>query len=445
MCGIFGAVSSLLVQAELKALKDLMIMTQVRGRHGSGYIEAVRVRNKPNNSAYSVGDKLVFNEKSEKNGSDFVDSMEFDVNHFSQQAIIGHCRHATVGNLDKQAAHPFAVGNYIGVHNGTFEGTYPYKKKSVSDSQAFYRTLARHKGDAVSAIKAFTARTTSEAYCFVWYDLDKSAIKIIRNTARTMWLAKSGGESTVWFGSEAGLLKAATERRKIHLSTEPYMLEPFHLVTIPQGQPNNMSTTDLSEELKPKGTAIFGHRGGHRPVNSNNPITPVKSAIVPYRGHGHTVYHDPIYGPRSAELTKTTNKSTVVGWLVHHSSSGEFTPCQHKLLKNGKTVKVSGAGFPVSLYKGNAHASKAATNDLFYETNEGRIISQKEFLEMTEKGCVYCGSVPTTSITPEKAEGFHFFVDKDQGHLCEECHSEPHVRGWLLYDQTSTDQKRGIN
>ena len=50
--------------------------------------------------------------------------------------VIGHCRAATAGTVTKENTHPFAIGNIVGVQNGTLDHGYE-RADDYGDNDAF--------------------------------------------------------------------------------------------------------------------------------------------------------------------------------------------------------------------------------------------------------------------------------------------------------------------
>lgn len=146
MCGIFGFNGSHPVDPT--KLRWLAMENEIRGRHSTGvYTEKVD----KNKTKTLVKDVIT--------SSDYVDTLEF------RQAIAGanlvnaHTRHATVGAVTKENAHPFEFNlgtKVIGAHNGwIFEKVqnelqyekFGFDKPFIVDSQLLFAVLSKFNGD----------------------------------------------------------------------------------------------------------------------------------------------------------------------------------------------------------------------------------------------------------------------------------------------------------
>ena len=93
MCGIFGAIGNY----NPDKVRTLCLLNKERGSHSTG----------------------IFNGKFVIKGA--VDSSDFVIGNgddFKGDLLIGHTRFATRGAVNEKNAHPFDIGNIIGVHNG---------------------------------------------------------------------------------------------------------------------------------------------------------------------------------------------------------------------------------------------------------------------------------------------------------------------------------------
>ena len=263
MCGIVGMLGTTFSTQEKKAFQDMLIMNQVRGLHGTGYISSGYCRADSKDGKFKKDSGIVSWGKSVSCASLFLGEHDLEDENTKLDGLIGHCRHATVGNIDKAGAHPFKEGKIVGVHNGTFEGTYPHSKKAQSDSHAFYIVLNEEKGNVERAINRFTKRTTADAYCFVWYDLSNSTWNIIRNTRRPMYLAESYGGGQLWLSSEAPIMMAALKRNKVHLTKQPWEIPPYTHVVVKQGSSRSITSTEIESIKPPVASYVHEHNHAH--------------------------------------------------------------------------------------------------------------------------------------------------------------------------------------
>jgi glucosamine 6-phosphate synthetase-like amidotransferase/phosphosugar isomerase protein len=121
MCGIWGAVSSFLSKPEKEFVFNLATINTLRGVDSSGIAIYEGERNKYNiaKSLYVAPEMLMSQVPTTKTGRSPYNL--FLGNEEKVRAIIGHCRAATIGAVTQETAHPFLVGDVIGVHNGPLE------------------------------------------------------------------------------------------------------------------------------------------------------------------------------------------------------------------------------------------------------------------------------------------------------------------------------------
>ena len=449
MCGIVGAIGSIIIDNEKQAFRDMWIMNQVRGRHGTGLILGAEVTTALGTK--KVGSSLVWHEKSSANTSTCTDKMDLSKDKTKTQVLIGHSRHATVGDIDEESAHPFKVDRIIGMHNGTFEGTYPFSGKASTDSEAFYMQLKACKGDVAKTISTFTKATTSDAYCFVWYDLDTGSVKVIRNRIRPMTFGESFGGRQLWMSSEGPIMTAAMARRKITLTRTPYDIKPYVLYTIPQGDVAAMTETDLTEDLTPKYTTYVPNRHPNRsqwPHSQRNQQYIDRSGGQTYSargGYGGTI---------TGMLTQQRNHGgpTKVGWLVHDMVKGTFTPEQH-LVSSKENVtsknKVAGVGTFVKIEEtfmpklvGKTTEKKPTghtdTGDAFFRGVNNEVIDQAEFLEITKDGCGHCETVFDESCVAEDSDLVFYLKDGTGSYVCGDCMTNPVIDDYFGHADPAT-------
>src|SRR5687767_5870571 len=144
MCGLAGVLSTHLIEKDIDVFRQLLIVSALRGWHSTGTAIIGREEyKKPMEGIVDkeVGDPYVF-----FRGTDFEKNVK---EYKSKKAILGHCRYATKGEINRDNAHPFIVNPtgeegraIVGVHNGTVWGDFDYKDKYPTDSQALYHNIA---------------------------------------------------------------------------------------------------------------------------------------------------------------------------------------------------------------------------------------------------------------------------------------------------------------
>lgn len=215
ICGLFGVVGSGINQQDLVALRTLGFVSELRGRHGTG-----------------VAQGRIFNNDLEveidKSNMDFAKHLDYNketnfrtpnqrriLEGVRDNFFLCHVRHATVGNISPNNAHPYLFENVVGMHNGTLTTSefVPDLKETVTDSYKLFDKMNKEGVDS-----ALSSLSTLDAFALVFIDRNKSTINIIRNRQRTLFWAVSDKRSCLWIASEASFLNFINERHDLGLS-----------------------------------------------------------------------------------------------------------------------------------------------------------------------------------------------------------------------------------
>jgi len=128
--------------------------------------------------------------------------------------LIGHNRFRTQGEVDKNSAHPFEFENVIGAHNGTCAQhiTRPMFNSAQYeiDSQRIFSQL-NHDGD----VKNLWGMMEDTQYCaaaLTWWDKRTNSLNIVRNGQRPLHFALAKTTKTLFWASEAWMLRIALGR-----------------------------------------------------------------------------------------------------------------------------------------------------------------------------------------------------------------------------------------
>lgn len=193
MCGIFGAISSYLNENEIENFRTLGAISYPRGDDSTGVMWARRPEGSHNNSDIIYGfDKAVADPWGylySKNVRELLCSSK------NFKAVIGHCRSATVGEINRDNAHPFKFSNIIGVHNGTISNIEKVNT-SGTDSEEIFRRIS------VKGAKETLLELKGGAYSLIWFDMFDNTLNIIRNDQRPLWIMRNSSNSTFYIASE---------------------------------------------------------------------------------------------------------------------------------------------------------------------------------------------------------------------------------------------------
>lgn len=194
MCGLVGIAGD--TSGTWKdVFARLLLFDSVRGLHstGAGFVGRY-------NDSITVAKAL-------GNPFNLLHSDEFEeaisVKHTSK-VLLGHNRYATTGDKTVANAHPFALDNVIGMHNGTLDrhshsDLLDYKKFGT-DSEAIFNSF--DKEDVPSTLKVM-----SGAWALVWYDKRDGTLNFLRNDKRPLHYCYSADRCTIIWASELEMLK----------------------------------------------------------------------------------------------------------------------------------------------------------------------------------------------------------------------------------------------
>lgn len=217
MCGLWGVASSRnLYTKELDAVESLGRLSTPRGKDSTGAV-SIRFTPKEENVKFRYTLRkdvceptYFFNRKCWK-----------EVRQGTSQIIMGHNRHATIGNVNKKGAHPFDIrddnGNFklIGMHNGTLSNYVSEEEEKketyVNDSHKLYTEIAE-KGfkETLEGLKEHSA------YALAFITLDCKPT-FFRNSGRTLFLGITEDEKVIYWASERRFLECIEKYHDIKL------------------------------------------------------------------------------------------------------------------------------------------------------------------------------------------------------------------------------------
>jgi predicted glutamine amidotransferase len=197
MCGIVGAMSSILSDAEKDAFKSLLNIASFRGRDGSGVATV-------SDTPYRKATADVRTLKSKLISSWLAYSPELEELMKKPTAIaVGHARWPTKGGVDLKSVHPHRSKHIVGVHNGTmFDICGEKVGDKQSDSAMFFDAIAE-KGIEEAW------KTSYGAAALVFIDEEQQTINFIRNSGRPLHFRHYGWQkntSTMYWASEPQML-----------------------------------------------------------------------------------------------------------------------------------------------------------------------------------------------------------------------------------------------
>lgn len=218
MCGLVGIAGDI-GYAHKEAFKQLLIVDQVRGMHGTG--------------AASVGASGDVDWV--KRGGDagqLIDLKTFDrVVSVTRKALIGHNRHATLGAHTSDNAHPFDFKNVIGAHNGTLPiNTRRLLKgytKYDTDSEALYSQIndGINEGKPWQDAVADTIGLLDDgAWALSMYIKTERKLAFLRNKERPFYYTLADEGKILAWASESWMLYSVLGRNGIAIDEQAKVL-----------------------------------------------------------------------------------------------------------------------------------------------------------------------------------------------------------------------------
>lgn len=182
-----------------------------------------------------------------------------EVIHSGTKVLIGHNRAQTRGAINRHNAHPFSTDRILGAHNGTLDYSCMKDLENAvegdTDSERLIRTI-----DALDGNLAEAVALAEGAWALVVFDKKENTINFLRNDKRPLYYCYSKSKKTLYWASEAGLLKWVLHRQGIEISGNVYEL----------------AVDTWMSWVLPKSNEIFGQPGrlkaeGKKPVNFTGP------------------------------------------------------------------------------------------------------------------------------------------------------------------------------
>lgn len=218
MCGLFGVISSTLVTSEIDNAEFLGYLSGTRGMHSTGV--AVVGRSNKGKTLYDVCKKPY-------PSPNFLRTADYDAmmrRIDTHMIYTGHARHATIGKINEENAHPIEDGDLIVCHNGTIHSMAP--KKEDEDTETDSKELVRR----IKNIGLFKALSQAEygAWALSIINLEKRSISFVRNNDRELWFMQTPGGGTLYWASEKWMLNALKEKSSTTFET-PFLMPTYKI------------------------------------------------------------------------------------------------------------------------------------------------------------------------------------------------------------------------
>lgn len=217
MCGLAGLIGRNLFQCDVDIFKELLFVTSLRGMHSTGVMGA---RQTKKGWTWAI-------EKEVLSSPEFIakhNESVFDSDH-KCDIFMGHCRDATVGDINIENSHPFDTERLIGAHNGTLK-EYRYRSdKTKTDSQMMFEEMSE-KG-IVPVLQDLHALS---AYAISIFDKTSGQLHLARNIHRPLYVGLGTQFSLCIWGSDYHMLQLVADRGR--LPVEIFRLEPNRLYSL---------------------------------------------------------------------------------------------------------------------------------------------------------------------------------------------------------------------
>lgn len=192
MCGLAGCFGDLRGK-DPDIFRDLLYVAGLRGTHSSGLAAVDTSGN------FEIA-------KAVAAPSDFLQYKSADkLINLGKIALIGHARHATIGHISHENAHPFGYIDVVGAHNGTLRDWRKHLGDNATDSRALIEGLSLN--DPKDIFGGITG-----AWAVTWFEQEGRKFRMLRNSERTLFYAEVDSGRVIFYASEAFMLHLCLTR-----------------------------------------------------------------------------------------------------------------------------------------------------------------------------------------------------------------------------------------
>ena len=234
-------ISSVINQQDMACIKQLGILSQLRGTDSTGIytVDRGKKRKLRWHIHRELGDSSSFLAKQ---------PVRDILSRPSTCLVVGHTRYTTNGVTNLHNAHPIQEKHIVGCHNGVIRSLEPaYNDQALTtDSRKLFGKIAE-KGleKAVADIPYGTMALT-------YIDKEQRTFNIFRNNLRELWLVPDKDETTFLWASEKEMLDLVLQREGLTRTWKtPWLVPPFKLLTWQIGRTANYTITDIGQPLTP--------------------------------------------------------------------------------------------------------------------------------------------------------------------------------------------------
>lgn len=244
ICGLAGLIGRNLFQCDVDIFKELLYVTSLRGMHSTGVMGA---RETKKGWTWAI-------EKETLSAPEFIKKHEHSVfdSHHKCDIFMGHCRDATVGEINEENSHPFDTERLIGAHNGTLR-EYKYRSdKTKTDSQMMFEAMSKE-----GILPVLQDLHALSAYAVSIFDKQTGELYLARNYHRPLYVALGTQFSLCIWGSDYRMLQLVADRGRLPVEVfqlEPNVLHTLNLDKIDRYDDKKHNVPWTSTEITPKGT-----------------------------------------------------------------------------------------------------------------------------------------------------------------------------------------------
>lgn len=233
MCGLFGVMGPGIILKDLRIVRELGILSQIRGVDGAGIYQIKSAQH--NYNKWQTHEKTI---KTCENFSSLMTSIDDDksrpeyrdiLSNIQVDLIMGHVRWQTKGAISDANSHPFIFQTLVGAHNGTLKDK-KYEDKTRTDSELMFRDMnERGIAPVLRDLDKFSA------YAISVYDKNDHHMYFARNHDRTLAMAFLESRGVMFWASEVSMLKFILDRASEKyraITLNPYVVAKIYAPNI---------------------------------------------------------------------------------------------------------------------------------------------------------------------------------------------------------------------
>lgn len=279
MCGLFGMAGAGIMSFHLDALKELALVSQLRGFDGAGVYQGdwyITV----DDEYYINNERIIKTEHTMSNllldssykDSENKDLMDLTTNNF----YVGHVRAATIGDINIDNTHPFETKKYVGCHNGTLiEKKYDHDKKT--DSELFLNDM-----DKNGIAKVLEDLDWHSAYAISLFEKKEGYLTFARNYHRGLFFAVCKDEDVLYWASEKSFLQFALIRKKIDHKIYEVKEEKIYSVHVDDIKKGMNPDEDFETEILQNSWGYYGNYANYIDYNNNKSVVDHSNNVQEY-------------------------------------------------------------------------------------------------------------------------------------------------------------------